>query len=90
MHRDLKLMNIVVNDLKTPKIVDFGFARYGIEDNFEGGCGTPSYMAPELLITSNAKKAWKADIWALGIILYYLLTKGYPFRCNFTLSSSER
>lgn len=79
-HRDLKLMNIVVNDLNNPKIVDFGFARVGVNENFESGCGTPSYMAPELLVTSATKNAGKADIWALGVILFYLLTRTYPFR----------
>lgn len=82
VHRDLKLMNIVVNDLNNPKIVDFGFARVGVEENFENGCGTPSYMAPELLMSTTTKRACKADIWALGIILFYLLTKTYPFRCS--------
>ena len=73
-------MNIVLNGLEHPKIVDFGFARKGINSNFESGCGTAYYMAPELLTSSYTKKACKGDIWALGVILYYLLTKYYPFR----------
>ena len=85
VHRDLKLLNIVVADLKSPKIVDFGFARYGIKENFESGCGTPSYMSPELLTASSVKEAYKSDIWAMGVILYYLLTKYYPFRCSYVL-----
>lgn len=84
-HRDLKLMNIVLDDMETPKIVDFGFAKRGAHKNFDNGCGTPKYMAPELLGTSNEKKAWQADIWALGVILFYLLTKQYPFKCRFFL-----
>ena len=84
VHRDLKLMNIVLFDLEKPKIIDFGFARKGINLNFESGCGTASYMAPELLSSNNnnGKRAYKADIWALGVILFYLLTKKYPFRCT--------
>lgn len=76
-------MNIVLFDLDMPKIIDFGFARKGINSNFESGCGTASYMAPELLSSNNnnGKRAYKADIWALGVILFYLLTKKYPFRC---------
>jgi serine/threonine protein kinase len=73
-------MNIVVDEFATPKIVDFGFARHGVDKNFDNGCGTPNYMSPELLGTSVSKKAWQSDVWALGVILYYMLTKQYPYR----------
>lgn len=80
-HRDLKLGNIVLRDLEEPKIIDFGFARRGAHGNFESGCGTASYMAPELLSNTNTgKRASKGDVWALGVILYYLLVRKYPFR----------
>ena len=83
VHRDIKLNNIVLDNLDKPKIIDFGFARRGINNNFESGCGTVNYMAPELLNNlNNKKKACKADIWALGVILYYLITKRYPFRAT--------
>ena len=85
VHRDLKLQNVVLSSLDSPKIIDFGFARKGINLNFESGCGTANYMSPELLSSSNGKRAFKADIWALGIILFYLLTKKYPFRCRLML-----
>ena len=80
VHRDLKLQNIVVKNLDTPKIVDFGFSRKGLYLNFDDHCGTPNYMAPELLSPKKSRKAIYADIWALGIILFYLLTEEYPFR----------
>jgi len=81
-HRDLKLLNIVLKDIEHPKIIDFGFARKGAEQNFDGGTGTTAYMAPELLVTNNKKKASKADVWALGVTLYYLLSGKYPFDCK--------
>ena len=82
-HRDIKLNNIVLDSLESPKIIDFGFARRGVNSNFESGCGTVNYMAPELLSNlNNKKKAGKADIWALGVILYYLITRRYPFRAT--------
>lgn len=90
VHRDLKLMNIVLNDIGSPKIVDFGFSRVGIDKNYESGCGTPSYMAPELLTNSTQKIASKADIWALGVILYFLLTKNYPFKCSLLIIISAK
>lgn len=82
-HRDIKLNNIVLRDLAEPKLIDFGFARRGAHLNHESGCGTTSYMAPELLSSSNTgKRASKADVWALGVLLYYLLTRKYPFRAS--------
>lgn len=79
VHRDLKLGNICFWDISTPKLVDFGLARIGVDSNFEELTGTAYYMAPEVLRKSKAKKAWKADVWALGIILFYLLSRKYPF-----------
>lgn len=90
VHRDLKLQNIVVSksSLTEPKIVDFGFARRGLMVS-EGSsrCGTLGYMAPELLSFGKKDKpvsldASKADVWALGVILYYLMLKKYPFKGN--------
>ena len=80
VHRDLKLQNIVLKSMDNPKIVDFGFSRKGLFSNFEDNCGTPNYMSPELLYPKRSKKAVYSDIWALGIILYYLITQDYPFK----------
>jgi serine/threonine protein kinase len=51
MHRDLKLQNIMLrnNDITDPVIVDFGLARKGREDMNVRYCGTPGYIAPEVL-----------------------------------------
>ena len=80
VHRDLKLQNIVLKSLDSPKIVDFGFSRKGLYSHFDESCGTPNYMAPELLSSKRKSMAVYADIWALGVILYYLLMKKYPFK----------
>ena len=80
VHRDIKLQNIVLCDLATPKIVDFGFSRKGLYQSFDDHCGTPSYMSPEIAFSKKNKKAVYSDIWALGVILYFLLTQKYPFR----------
>jgi serine/threonine protein kinase len=42
-------------------------------------CGTAPYMAPEILIQHNQYKPFIADIWALGVILFVLFNKAYPF-----------
>lgn len=79
-HRDLKLDNILVNDMGEIKIIDFGFAvrrnpQTGLVSNF---CGTPTFMSPEI-VKRVAHDPHKADVWALGVILYKLLTDRFPF-----------
>lgn len=44
-------------------------------------CGTPSYMAPEIIKKSQDRQGFKqADIWALGVVFYALLTGKFPFK----------
>lgn len=77
VHCDLKLENIVVNKDKV-KLVDFGFSRKEADKESDMIAGTPNYMSPELI---SRKKHWPkpADVWSLGVILYYMITKRFPF-----------
>lgn len=80
-HRDLKFSNILISDLGVVKIVDFGFACENLKKQ-RIFCGTPSYMSPELVKKKEYYSEY-VDLWALGVILYKLITNEYPFgACN--------
>jgi len=103
VHRDLKPANILIediNDFSTVKITDFGLSAMISEYSskfFTEQCGTPMYMAPELIenkVYSKVKKlrlslmninnsSKPVDIWSCGIIMFWLLTRGiHPFQAR--------
>lgn len=82
VHRDLKLENILLDSDKNVKIIDFGFSAETQKNKpMNIFCGTPSYMAPEL-VTRKYYFGHLVDIWALGISLYVLLCGYFPFKGN--------
>jgi len=76
VYRDLKPENILLRDDGYLKLTDFGFAKY-VEGRTYTLCGTPEYLAPEILLNKGHGKP--VDWWCLGILLYEMLAGIDPF-----------
>ncbi|KAG0078984.1 hypothetical protein BGZ90_003831 [Linnemannia elongata] len=83
VHRDIKSENVMVTPNNVVKLIDFGLAResWNTTTMLYTFCGTPSYMAPENAVNGNEKNAYgpPVDVWALGVLLFRMLTGRYPF-----------
>jgi WD40 repeat protein/tRNA A-37 threonylcarbamoyl transferase component Bud32 len=94
VHRDLKPGNVLLAGDGSPKITDFGLAKaLGSESGLtrsESILGSPSYMAPEQAEGRARQAGPAADIYAVGAILYELLTGRPPFRGATALETLEQ
>ena len=81
IHRDIKPENILLDQEGRCKLADFGWSNFDVGDKFRDTyCGTPEYLAPEMITKSGHNES--VDIWALGVLLFEMLTGRTPF--NFT------
>ena len=80
-HRDIKLENVLFGPDKIAKLTDFGFSVYTKDHRLKVFCGTPSYMAPEIVMRREYY-GFPVDVWSLGVLLYAMLCGCFPFTAN--------
>ena len=91
IHRDLKLGNLFLTDKMELKVGEFGLAT---KLDFEGErkrtvCGTPNYIAPEIL-DGKTGHSYEVDIWSLGVIIYTLIIGKPPFETRDVKTTYKR
>ena len=81
IHRDLKLENFLIGKDGKIKIADFGLStKLDFDDQRRFTvCGTPNYLSPEILNSSNKGHSYEVDIWAIGVCAFAMLTGKPPF-----------
>ena len=92
IHRDIKPSNILLTTEDDPVVADFGIAKMVQQDNADltsAGTimGTPLYMAPEQIKGEHVDG--RADLYALGVVLYQLLTGHTPFCLLYTSDAAD-
>lgn len=92
IHRDLKLGNIFFDKNFNLKVGDFGLAATLANDRERKYtvCGTPNYIAPEVLMGKHSGHSFEVDIWSIGVMIYALLIGKPPFQSKDVNTIYER
>jgi serine/threonine protein kinase/dipeptidyl aminopeptidase/acylaminoacyl peptidase len=91
LHRDLKPANVILTPEQQPRVLDFGLARHAQDDSklTQSGApmGSPSYMPPEQAAGRTRATDERSDVYALGAMLYELVTGRPPFQAASVLET---
>ncbi|KAL0477302.1 polo-like protein kinase PLK1 [Acrasis kona] len=92
IHRDLKLGNLFLDKNMNVKIGDFGLATKleTDEERKRTICGTPNYIAPEILQNHDNGHSYEVDIWSIGVMLYTFLIGIPPFETSTVKDTYEK
>lgn len=88
IHRDIKPENILIDQNGHVKLADLGYAKKLVDSLTSTFCGTPSYMAPEILKQRPYNKG--VDWWSFGVILFQLCSASSPFQEKHTNDTFQR
>ena len=83
IYRDPKPENILIDSDGHVRLTDFGLSKSGLQNNdgrTESFCGTPEYLAPEII--KDKEYSYSVDWYSWGLVLYEMLTGINPFKTN--------